>query len=142
MDPTAFILPLAGIALILLLVWLARGSGSVDLDSANVDAALAAEELNAVRTTVSADRKSGLAWLAGEDRLAVIRSMGDDVGVTVLAPEDVSRIRIEGAPPVLTLYFRSLGQSALRLRFEDERDLDRWRAALALYGEVGEKSRS
>lgn len=142
MEPTAFILPLAGIALILLLVWLARGSGSVDLDSANVDAALAAEGLNAVRTTVSADRKSGLAWLAGEDRLAVIRSMGDDVGVTVLAPEDVSRIRIEGAPPVLTLYFRSLGQSALRLRFEDERDLDRWRAALALYGEVGEKSRS
>ncbi|PJK28214.1 hypothetical protein [Minwuia thermotolerans] len=140
MDPTAFILPLAGIALIVVLVWLLRGGRSVDLDEGNVSRALADEGLSAVRTAISADRKSGLAWLAGEDRLAVIRSMGDDVGVSVLAPDDVSRLTIRGAPPLLTVHFRTLGQSRLAMRFAGDAELDRWRPVLALYGDLGEKS--
>lgn len=140
MDPTAFILPLAGIGLIVLLVWLLRGGRSVDLDRANVMAALDAEGVTADRIVLSTDARSGLAWIGASERLAAVRSMGDDVGVAILTPDDIEQLSVTGRPPVLTLRFRSIGQSVFRMRFADEDELERWRDALALYGEVGEKS--
>lgn len=136
MDPTEFILPLAGIALIVVLVWLTGGARLYPMSKAAANAALQAEDLNAERISIGRTGRTGLAWLAARQRIALLRRMGRDIGVTVLEPGDISRLDIRGDPPVLTLRFNSIGQSPASLEFPDMNELQKWQKALMLYGKL------
>ncbi|MDF1720106.1 MAG: hypothetical protein P1U65_05500 [Minwuia sp.] len=136
MDPTEFILPLIGIALIVLLVWLSGGQRTVTLTREGVREALAAEGYEAATVTVADDGHTALAWLEGRNALAILRSMGDHPAILVPGPDDIRGIVINGDPPRLQVRFRSYGQPPFAIALNDPESLDRWRKVLMLYGEL------
>ena len=98
MDPTEFILPLAGIGLIVLLVWLTGGARLYPISRAAANEALLAEGLTASRIVVSRDGATGLAWMEDLRRAALIRRMGRDIGVTLLEQDDIGRMDMAASP--------------------------------------------
>lgn len=140
LDPTEFILPLAGIALIVVLVWLTGGGKQFPITGVSAHEALDAEGLRSDRLTISRDGSTALAWLAERNRVALLRRMGQHTNVTVLEPWDIERLELHGDPPALTMRMKSLAQPAARLDFANETDLDTWRKALMLYGEIRKAS--
>lgn len=129
-------MPLAGIALIVVLVWLTGGGRQFPITGVSAHEALDAEGLRSDRLTISRDGSTALAWLAERNRIALLRRMGRHTNVTVLEPEDIARLELGGDPPALTVRLRSMAQPAARLDFASEADLDTWRKALMLYGEI------
>jgi len=135
-QPTDFILPLAGIILVVTLVWLAGGGRSIRLDRAMVDQALRAEGHIPATITVADDGRAAMAWLEDRSALAVVRAMGDHAAITVPGPDDIRGIAIDGEPPRLQVRFRSYGQPPFAITLTDPETLDRWRKVLMLYGEM------
>lgn len=136
MDPTEFILPLVGILLIIGLVWLSGGRRTVKLTRESVKGALAAEGHDTVTVTVADDGHTALAWVEGQNTLAIVRSMGDHPAILVPGPDDIRGISIKGDPPRLLVRFRSYGQPPFAIILNDQESLDRWRKVLMLYGEL------
>jgi hypothetical protein len=129
-------LPVAGIALVIVLVWLTGGGRLHPISVAAANSAILAEGLEAEAIMVGPQGSAGLAWLDTRNRIALLRRMGRDIGVTVLEPGDIRGLDLKGDPPALTLRFNSLSQAPARLDFADEAELDKWRKALMLYGEL------
>ncbi|WP_416896884.1 MAG: hypothetical protein ACMVY4_15340 [Minwuia sp.] len=136
MDPTEFILPIGGILLIVVLVWVTGGSRGKPVDRDAVSAALAADGHEAAAIEISRDGRAAVAWIDGMDRMAVVRAMGDDTGVTLLSSGDIRQLKLDGGDNELHIRFRSFGQPPLTLRFTDETALEKWRKALMLYAEL------
>jgi hypothetical protein len=136
-DPTEFILPLAGIALIVVLVWISSGGRQLPVSKAAANEALLAENLEAANIAIGRRGLTGLAWLAGRERIALLRRMGNHIGVTVLEPGDIRQLDLTGDPPVLTIRFNAIGQAPAKLDFNDNDELEKWRKALMLYGKLG-----
>jgi len=135
-DPTSFILPLFGILLIVLLVWLAGGRRTLKLTRANVREALAAEGYQTSSVTVADDGHTALAWLESRNALAILRSMGDHPAILIPGPDDIRGISIKGDPPRLQVQFKSYAQPPIAIILDDQESLDRWRKVLMLYGEL------
>ncbi|WP_281016886.1 MULTISPECIES: hypothetical protein [unclassified Minwuia] len=142
MKPTDFILPLAGIILVVTLVWLAGGRRNIRLDRTTVDQALRAEGYAPVTITVADDGRAAMAWLEDRSALAVVRAMGDHAAITVPGPDDIRGIAIDGDPPRLQVRFRSYGQPPFAITLTDPETLDRWRKVLMLYGEMAARKES
>lgn len=136
MEPTDFILPLAGIVLVVALVWLAGGRRNIRLDRKMVAEALRAEGYRPATVTVADDGRAAMAWLEDRSALAVVRAMGDHAAITVPGPDDIRGISIDGEPPCLRVRFRSFGQPSFAITLNDPETLDRWRKVLMLYGEL------
>jgi hypothetical protein len=91
------LVPLAGILLILLAVWLTGGAQPVVLDEALV-ARRIAEDLGGATAddvTLAADRSAALATLAAGASVAVAFRAGDKIAVRRLAPGEVRRVAVE-----------------------------------------------
>lgn len=122
--------------MIVALVWLTGGGRLHPISVAAANSAMLTEGLQAESITIGNEGATGLAWLSTQNRIALLRRMGRDIGVTVLEPGDIRRLELKGDPPALTLRFNSLSQAPARLDFADEAELDKWRKALMLYGEL------
>ncbi len=136
MNPADFIIPLIGILLIVLLVWLSGGRRTVRLTRETVRAALAAEGHETSTVTVADDGCTALAWLESRNALAILRSMGDHPAILIPGPDDIRGISIKGDPPRLQVQFRSFAQPPFAIVLDDQESLDRWRKVLMLYGEL------
>lgn len=135
MDPSEFILPLAGIGLIVLLVWLTGGARLYPISRAAANEALLAEGLTASRIVVSRDGATGLAWIEDLRRAALIRRMGRDISVTLLEQDDIGRMDMAANDLAMTLRFRSMGQSPARILLQDEDEMEHWRRVLMPHAE-------
>src|SRR5579864_7354246 len=100
MSPIAMLIPLGGIALILLAVWLTGGAHRARLDRALVLRRLD-EDLPgfaAAEVSIDADAATAIAATADGAALALIFAAGDKVAVRPLAPRDIRRLSAQPMP--------------------------------------------
>jgi hypothetical protein len=97
MNPIVMLIPLGGIALILLAVWLTGGARRARLDRALVLRRLDEDLPDFAAAEVSIDADAVAAIAATEDgrSLALIFATGDKVVVRPLAPRDIRRLAQE-----------------------------------------------
>ena len=89
MSPLDLILPVGGIALIVLVVWLVGGLRSASIDDADTVRrylALDHPEFEPGELRLAADKRSALILDRGERRSAVLFALGDRVTVRIVAP--------------------------------------------------------
>ena len=131
MSPLDLILPVGGIALIILVVWLAGGlrSASIgDSETARRQLALDHPEFELGDLRLAADKRSALAVDRGERRIAVLFALGDRVTIRILAPGDLAGATARGGDLVLTL--TDLGAHRIVLRLGDAEAAQAWAALL------------
>ena len=99
-NPLTMLVPLVGIALILLAVWLTGGARRARLDRALVLRRLDEDAPDFVAEDVVVDAGGGTALAAAADRgaVALVFAAGDRVAVRKLAPGDVRRLAQESGP--------------------------------------------
>lgn len=131
MSPLDLILPVAGIALIILVVWLAGGLRSASIDDAETvrrHLALDHPEFDPGDLRLAADRRGALAVDRSERRIAVLFALGDRVTIRILAPGDLAGVVARGGDLVLTL--TDLGAHRIVLRLGDAEAAQVWAARL------------
>ncbi len=120
MSPLDLILPVGGIALIVLVVWLVGGLRNASIDSADAVCrrlALDHPEFEPGELRLAADKRSALILDRSERRSAVLFALGDRVTVRIVAPGDLAYVAARGGDLVLTL--TDLGARRLILRLGD-----------------------
>ncbi len=93
MSPLDLILPVAGIALIILVVWLTGGLRSARIDDGEtVRRHLAVDhpDFEPGDLRLAADQRSALVLDRGERRIAVLFALGDRVTIRMAAPGDLA----------------------------------------------------
>lgn len=131
MSPLDLILPVGGIALIVLVVWLFGGLRSASIDDTDTVRrylALDHPEFEAGELRLAADKRSALMLDRGERRGAVLFALGDRVTVRIVAPGDLAGVAARGGDLVLTL--TDLGARRLILRLGDAEAAQAWAARL------------
>lgn len=131
MNPLDLILPVGGIALIVLVVWLFGGLRSASIDDTDTVRrylALDHPEFEAGELRLAADKRSALMLDRGERRGAVLFALGDRVTVRIVAPGDLAGVAARGGDLVLTL--TDLGARRLILRLGDAEAAQAWAARL------------
>ena len=131
MSPLDLILPVGGIALIVLVVWLVGGLRSASIEDADAIRrylALDHPEFEAGELRLAADKRSALILDRGERRSAVLFALGDRVTVRIVAPGDLAGVGARGDDLVLTL--TDLGARRLILRLGDAEAAQAWAARL------------
>jgi hypothetical protein len=105
MDPLAFALPVAGIGLILAVVWLTGGYRTVRLDEALVRRRLAEDQPGFEPAAIALDRGGAAALAAGADgrRFALAFAVGDRIATRLLGPADLGEVRVREATDGATL---------------------------------------
>jgi hypothetical protein len=125
------ILPVGGISLIVLVVWLTGGLRSVTIDdSATVRRHLALDhpEFDLGDLQLAADGRSALAVDRAGHRIAVLFALGDRITIRIVAPGDLAGLRTRGRDLVLNL--ADLGASWIVLRLDDAEAADAWATRL------------
>jgi len=125
------ILPVGGIALIVLVVWLVGGLRSASIDDADTVRrylALDHPEFEPGELRLAADKRSALILDRSERRSAVLFALGDRVTVRIVAPGDLAGVGACGGDLVLTL--TDLGARRLILRLGDAEAAQVWAARL------------
>jgi hypothetical protein len=131
-DPLALLIPLGGIALILVAVWLTGGARRAQLDRALVLRRLDEDlpDFAVAETSIDADAATALA-MADDGALALIFAAGDKVVVRPLAAHDIRRVAQEGRDGDMRLVIDTgeftHGRFALRL---PAAEAARWQARL------------
>jgi hypothetical protein len=128
-NPITLLIPLLGIALILLAVWLTGGARRARLDRALVLRRLA-EDLPgfaAAEIVIDADAANAIAASADGRDFAVVFAAGGKVVVRSVAPRDWRRITLSGDGLVIDTGDFTHGRFVLALPGEAER----WMARLA-----------
>lgn len=127
-DPLSLLVPLLGIALILLAVWLTGGARRARLDRALVLARLGEDlpDFAAGEMAIAADGGSAIVADAG-GALALVFAAGDKVVVRTLERGGARRVTVEGELLTLDTGDFTHGRFALRLPGEAAR----WAARLA-----------
>ena len=131
MSPLDLILPVAGISLIILVVWLAGGLRSASIDDAETvrrQLALDHPEFKSGDLRLAADRRSALAVDRSERRIAVLFALGDRVTIRILAPGDLAGVVARGGDLVLSL--TDLGARRIDLRLGDAEAAQAWAVRL------------
>lgn len=131
MSPLDLILPVAGIALIVLVVWLAGGlrSASIgDAETVRCQLALDHPEFEPGELRLAADKRGALAVDRGERRIAVLFALGDRVTIRIVAPGDLAAAAAHGGDLILTL--TDLGARRIVLRLGDAETAQAWAARL------------
>ena len=131
MSPLDLILPVGGIALIVLVVWLVGGLRSASIDDADTVRrylALDHPEFEPGELRLAADKRSALILDRGERRSAVLFALGDRVTVRIVAPGDLAGVAARGGDLVLTL--TDLGARRFILRLGDAEAAQAWAARL------------
>src|SRR6185312_3936787 len=97
-NPTTLLIPLGGIALILLAVWLTGGAGRARLDRALVLRRIDEDlpDFVAMEICIDADRATAIAAMA-DGALALVFAAGDKVVVRPLPAHDIRRVAEERA---------------------------------------------
>jgi len=130
-SPLDLILPVGGIALIVLVVWLVGGLRSASIDDADTVRrylALDHPEFEPGELRLAADKRSALILDRGERRSAVLFALGDRVTVRIVAPGDLAGVAARGGDLVLTL--TDLGARRLILRLGDAEAAQAWAARM------------
>jgi len=130
-SPLDLILPVAGIALIILVVWLAGGLRSASIDDAETvrrHLALDHPEFEPGDLRLAADKRSALAIDRGKRRIAVLFALGDRVTIRIVVPGDLAGAAAHGGDLVLTL--TDLGAHRIVLRLGDVVAAQVWAAQL------------
>jgi len=136
MSPLELAIPVGGIALIVLVVWLLGGMRTASLgDEAAARARIALDhpEIAIADLVMARDRLSALGFAGDGAGLVAVVAVGDRAAVRVLRPPEVRNARLRGADLALTL--TDLGAPRLVFRLTDgaaahaalER-VERWRA--------------
>jgi hypothetical protein len=128
-NPITLLIPLIGIALILLAVWLTGGTRRARLDRTLVLRRLA-EDLPgfaAAEIVIDADGANALAASAEGRGFAIVFAAGDKVVVRSLARRDWRRITVSGEGLVIDTGDFAHGRFVLAL----PGDAERWMARLA-----------
>ncbi len=131
MSPLDLILPVGGIALIVLVVWLVGGLRNASIGDAEVvrrQLALDHPEFAPGELRLAADKRSALILDCSERRSAVLFALGDRVTVRIVAPGDLAGVGARGGDLVLTL--TDLGARRLILRLGDAEAAQAWAARL------------
>lgn len=118
MSVIDLIIPVAGIGLIVLAVWLTGGlrtAALADVDAARRRIALDQPDFAVGDVVVARDRRGALAFDRAGDQLAILFAVGDRMTSRVIRPEDLRRCHAAGADLVLT--FVDLGAGRLVLHF-------------------------
>lgn len=133
-DPATMLLPLAGILLILLAVWLTGGARAATLDEATIVRRVAEDLPGATipDLTIGTDRRTALAALDGGIALVAAFVAGDKVVVRRLVPGDVRGVATEphGATATLVIDTGDFTHRRLRLSLPLT-DADAWEARAA-----------
>jgi hypothetical protein len=135
LSPIAMLIPLGGIALIMLAVWLTGGARRVRLDRALVLRRLDEDmpDFVAAEISIDADAATAIAATADGGLLAVVFAAGDKVAVRPLSPLDIRRLLAQPAPEGVRLVIETgdftRGRFALRL---SAAEAARWQARLPL----------
>ncbi len=127
MSPLDLILPVGGIALIVLVVWLVGGLRNASIDDADTvrrHLALDHPEFEPGELRLAADKILD----RGERRSAVLFALGDRVTVRIVAPGDLAGVAARGGDLVLTL--TDLGARRLTLRLGDAKAAQAWAVRL------------
>jgi len=130
-SPLDLILPVGGIALIVLVVWLVGGLRNASIDGADAVCrrlALDHPEFEPGELRLAADKRSALILDRSERRSAVLFALGDRVTVRIVAPGDLAYVAARGGDLVLTL--TDLGARRLILRLGDAEAAQAWAARL------------
>ena len=137
MDPIALLLPVAGIGLILLVVWLTGGvrhARIADAEAARRQVALDWPEFRSEQVLLDRDGRAGLLIGAAGQYLAAVYAIGDRIASRLLAPADVRRCRLVQDDEV-ALELADLGAARIALRLADGaaaaaclQKLDAWRS--------------
>jgi len=125
------ILPVAGIALIVLVVWLTGGLRSATIDDGEMirrHLALDHPEFDPGDLRLAADKRSALVVDRGERRIAVLFALGDRVTIRIVAPGDLADAAARGGDLVLAL--TDLGARRIVLRLGDVEAAQAWAARL------------
>ncbi len=120
MSPLDLILPVGGIALIALVVWLVGGLRNASIDDTDAvrrQLALDHPEFEPGELRLAADKRSALIIDRAERRSAVLFALGDRVTIRIVAPGDLAGVAARGGDVVLTL--TDLGARRLILRLGD-----------------------
>ena len=131
-NPITLLIPLGGIALILLAVWLAGGARRARLDLALVLRRLDEDlpDFAATEICIDADAATAIA-AAGDGALALIFAAGDRVVVRPLAAREIRRVAQESAGDAMRLVIDTgeftHGRITLRL---SAAEAARWQARL------------
>ncbi len=131
MSPLDLILPVGGIALIVLVVWLVGGlrrASINDADAVRRHLALDHPEFEPGELRLAADKRSALIIDRAERRSAVLFALGDRVTIRIVAPGDLAGVAARGGDVVLTL--TDLGARRLILRLGDAEAAQAWAARL------------
>ena len=136
MNPIVMLIPLGGIALILLAVWLTGGARRARLDRALVLRRLDEDLPDFAAAEVSIDADGATAIAAARDgALALVFAAGDKVAVRPLAPRDIRRVAQETVGDAVRLVLDTgdftHGRFALRLPVAEAA---RWQARLPAAG--------
>ncbi len=96
-NPVSLLVPLIGIALILLAVWFTGGARRARLDRALVLARLGEDlpDFIAVEIAIDADAAAALA-LGADGMLVLVFAAGDKVVVRALEPGELRRVKVAG----------------------------------------------
>ncbi len=118
LNPFLLALPVAGIALILLVIWLTGGLKSARVDRAAALARLAEDlpDFHAGSLTVDTDGRLALARAAAGDELALVFAVGSRLATRKLKPRDLRAARTRPDPGGTRLILQT-GDFA-RSRFE------------------------
>jgi len=130
-SPLDLILPVGGIALIVLVVWLVGGLRNASIDDTDAvrrQLALDHPEFEPGELRLAADKRSALILDRSERRSAVLFALGDRVTVRIVAPGDLAGVGACGGDLVLTL--TDLGARRLILRLGDAEAAQVWAARL------------
>ncbi|HMK71680.1 MAG TPA: hypothetical protein VK442_11970 [Xanthobacteraceae bacterium] len=131
MSPLDLILPVAGIALIVLLVWLTGGRRSAsiaDTDAVRRHLALDHPDFEPGDLRLAVDKRSALVVDRGERRTAVLFALGDRITIRLLAPGDLAGVTARDGD--LTLTLADLGARRIALRLGDAEAARAWAARL------------
>jgi hypothetical protein len=115
-NPLSLLIPLVGIALILLAVWLTGGARRARLDRALVLARLGEDlpDFTPVEVAVDADAATALA-VGADGTLVLIFAAGDKVVVRALEPGEVRRVAVAGDRLIIDTSAFTHGRFALAL---------------------------
>lgn len=100
-NPITLLVPLLGIALILLAVWLAGGTRRVRLDRALVLRRLAEDLPDFAAGEMAIDKNGAAALIAGAPGFAIAFAAGDKIGVRALPAKEVRSVLADGSRLVI-----------------------------------------
>ncbi len=131
MSPLELVMPVGGVALILLVVWLTGGLRSASLaDAASVRDLLAASHPGVAYDdiAVAADRRSAVAVAASGREAVLVLAVGDRITTRIIAPGDLAAVRSIGETVLVT--FADLGVRRVRMTLEKTGRAERLAARL------------